>query len=520
MHSFLIRLTSDARKYGVTPPTREQINKIYNDGHTKPKMIIEKLQQIKEAGVNDNIIIPKLKCLYNYLATFKKTLYGIANMKLGSGISGEIKQDIQFLQLSQNRFIFDKGAGLFLEKYYQIDTEDSDYIYLASEAIIDFLQYFDHEWITLHPNWFEGFCSPNNVAAPSTNNGTEGTNSVIKDETTLREQLSLGQFHTASFKMMTKWSKWCDPTDVNAKLFAKIPFISTPTWTLAFQWKLGKPEVLKPFSNKYFIRSSKSDLDLNDAVFYKYQDLMSIGNFGNFSQFCSTAFGYYLVTLPSDTNNGNWINGTCTCPTYFKKYICKHVLGIALYLNDDVCDIKKIIPEEACNKDLDVPRGRGRPSLIPKALEFVPHKFANILCEEEEEEEEEERNDTDMCAPDSNLTQTSASSQQNVDSIVETERMLINPDESSATNSGEATSIFTQIASTQREAIKYNNNGTIAKKRGPKVTNRSQAQLLSTQIISQATTQLDELQSTAPIRYNKNGSVAKKRGPKPKTNPL
>jgi hypothetical protein len=43
--------------------------------------------------------------------------------------------------------------------------------------------------------------------------------------------------------------------------------------------------------------------------------------------------------------------------------------------------------------------------------------------------------------------------------------MLINPDESSATNSGEATSIFTQIASTQREAIKYNNNGTIAKKK-------------------------------------------------------
>ena len=86
-----------------------------------------------------------------------------------------------------------------------------------------------------------------------------------------------------------------------------------------------------------------------------------------------------------------------------------------------MCDIRKIIPEEACNKDLVVPRGRGRPSLIPKALEFVPHKFANILCEEEEEI----RDDTDMCAPDSNLTQTSASSQQVVDSIVETERMLI-----------------------------------------------------------------------------------------------
>ena len=66
-------------------------------------------------------------------------------------------------------------------------------------------------------------------------------------------------------------------------------------------------------------------------------------------------------------------------------------------------------------------------SLIPKALEFVQHKFANILCEEKEEEI---RDDTDMCAPESNLTQISASSQQNVDSIVETERMLINPDES------------------------------------------------------------------------------------------
>jgi hypothetical protein len=53
----------------------------------------------------------------------------------------------------------------------------------------------------------------------------------------------------------------------NAKLFAKIPFIYTTTWTLAFHWKLEKPEVLKPFPNKYFIRSSKNYLDLSDAVF-------------------------------------------------------------------------------------------------------------------------------------------------------------------------------------------------------------------------------------------------------------
>ena len=57
-----------------------------------------------------------------------------------------------------------------------------------------------------------------------------------------------------------------------------------------------------------------------------YKRLMLTANFSNFTQYYSTAFGYYCVKMPEDMNNSNWLTGTCTCPSYFKQYICKHIL--------------------------------------------------------------------------------------------------------------------------------------------------------------------------------------------------
>ncbi|RNA39870.1 hypothetical protein BpHYR1_010387 [Brachionus plicatilis] len=45
----------------------------------------------------------------------------------------------------------------------------------------------------------------------------------------------------------------------------------------------------------------------------------------NFQQFLETIQELRIVQL----NQDNWKLSTCTCPSWFKHYICKHIIGIA-----------------------------------------------------------------------------------------------------------------------------------------------------------------------------------------------
>ena len=56
--------------------------------------------------------------------------------------------------------------------------------------ILNFLDYFKEQWLKENFSWYEG-AAPE---GPSTNNGIEGTNAVIKRNYTLRERLPVGQF--------------------------------------------------------------------------------------------------------------------------------------------------------------------------------------------------------------------------------------------------------------------------------------------------------------------------------------
>lgn len=66
----------------------------------------------------------------------------------------------------------------------------------------------------------------------------------------------------------------------------------------------------------------------------------------------------YMVTF----NTEDWRKSTCSCPKFFKKYICKHVLGIAI-------DEKLVKPPKTANTDVIGPkRKRGRKPNAKKAL--------------------------------------------------------------------------------------------------------------------------------------------------------
>lgn len=414
--------------------------------------------------------------------------------KLKNRIGIEIKQDIYFLQLSQNPKLFFAGCDSFLDKWsISVESIDNEaYIVVAEEPVIDFLEYFDDEWIVSFPNWFEGFCDPNNVGTPSTNNGNEGINATIKNEETLREQLSLGEFGVAAFRMMSKWSRIRDPANANPKLFKTVPTPLLDVWTNAFDWNKSGIEIvgLSSEPNHYYVKSSDSELGLNEDVILAYIKLMSEAKFTNFNQFCSTAFGYYCIKMPGNMNDGNWINGTCTCPAYYKRYICKHILGIALRYSAQfpmLCDARNHLPNTANRKTLNgVARSSGRPRLVPKALEFLPYKFTSILINDDADNEIYSEGDIALLQYDvteyNSETTLSQTTTDRIASIEAIEHQLVNFD----SNSSQQT-VYTQL--------------------------NSEVQLQTTQFEASAQTQ-----TIAPsqIRYNKDGKPSKKRGPKPK----
>ena len=245
---------------------------------------------------------------------------------------------------------------------------------VQNKDIIQFIKYFDDEWLVNHPNWFEGWNNPNNIGAPSTNKGNESINRVIKDQDTFRNLLDLSTFLFTVRKIIRKWSSQRSPSNPNCKRFVDLPTIDLKTWTLAYQWK--KQAKILQMDSSYFVASQNNkEFFISDTIILKYKKLMSECNFDTFEHFVSTDFGYWRIELPDNVDSTNWHTGKCTCPWFYKNYMCKHIVGLALRLklaNESIPSAAKLIP-------LDRQRGVGRPLKCLKALEYQPHRFLSIL---------------------------------------------------------------------------------------------------------------------------------------------
>jgi hypothetical protein len=82
--------------------------------------------------------------------------------------------------------------------------------------------------------------------------------------------------------------------------------------------------------------------------------------FNSFDTYKSVYFSIWCVCLPN--NAEEWRKGTCTCPSFLKNYICKHIIGMSIRLK--YCKP----PQEAKNVEIGTKRKRGRPSKAKKAL--------------------------------------------------------------------------------------------------------------------------------------------------------
>jgi hypothetical protein len=81
---------------------------------------------------------------------------------------------------------------------------------------------------------------------PSTNNGLEATNAVIKQSHTMRERLPVGQFFNNILELLITWSKDRDPESPNYKKFCEVTTTSLQQWT--YHWAMLNK---KSFARKY-----------------------------------------------------------------------------------------------------------------------------------------------------------------------------------------------------------------------------------------------------------------------------
>jgi len=137
-------------------------------------------------------------------------------------------------------------------------------------CINDFLSYFEKEWLLKYRNWFAG-AAPGH---PSSNNGLEATNAVIKKENTLRERLPVGQFLNCMSEIVKMWSRSRDPLSVNCVVFAESPTLSLKLWTDAFNWAVSNRPMLQHDKNdctKFFVWSSRMEGPITPQMLRKFQ---------------------------------------------------------------------------------------------------------------------------------------------------------------------------------------------------------------------------------------------------------
>lgn len=247
--------------------------------------------------------------------------------------------DLDHLQLARSDMAFDAAAKLLIAKWKPI-----------SKPLVD---YFEKEWLIENLNWHEGFMHK----TPSTNNAQEAFNKVIKDEHTLRERLDLSQFRILFLEMIMQWS--VEYAQNLNSINCNQPTIDLKAWTAGYNFARSNVKITSSRSaNK--ITYTVPLISVDDSV---STDINYTG-WKSFNDFKKYAFAVAHTTYEHPVTSQNWIHGNCDCSDGFKKYLCEHMIGIALRL--------KLVtaPLEAKTIPIGQKRKRGRPAKSKGALVY------------------------------------------------------------------------------------------------------------------------------------------------------
>jgi hypothetical protein len=139
-------------------------------------------------------------------------------------------------------------------------------------------------------------------------------------------------------------------------------------WTNGYQWAKSNKSIISIKLDseliQYYIPAGDETHISNNEI-----DVIKKLKWYSFDQYKVKAFNIWCATLP--VNKLKWLDGLYNCPAFFKKILCKHVVGIAIRLN--YC---KPLPAGK-NIKIGEKRRRHRPS---KAKAFDSINFVTCKC--------------------------------------------------------------------------------------------------------------------------------------------
>lgn len=206
----------------------------------------------------------------------------------------------------------------------------------------------------MHRNWFEGISD----IAPSTNNGVEGHNSIIKRKITFRRRLPLLEFLFTMLTMTSDISKQFTNGQRHIALEPIIPRDMIMRAALLVNDGLNTFKASKKSSGEVEIFAAEK-CPIENATAKYYQSLVK-RKWASFDEYIT--HGYQMFWVVQFSKHEWKINSKCTCPVYFKERMCKHILAIAM--RDELMEC----PQNANPTRLLPKRRAGRPKNASAAL--------------------------------------------------------------------------------------------------------------------------------------------------------
>lgn len=221
-----------------------------------------------------------------------------------------------------------------------------------------FVEYFGKQWLGAHSNWFEGAAN----YTPSTNNALESHNAVIKRKVTFRKRLPLNQFLIAMKDMTEDISTQLSK---GKRVIEEEPTMTKDMWRKAAEmhqthFKSFKAKGSTDDKSTYVVPSSQCDIDNANEKCYKS---LTRREWQSFDEYIDFGFHQFWITTVSMTD---WkISSTCSCPCFFKQYMCKHVMALAVK--------EKLVELPVFSNPVPLAKKR-KPGAISKAKKALHHQ--------------------------------------------------------------------------------------------------------------------------------------------------
>lgn len=206
----------------------------------------------------------------------------------------------------------------------------------------------------VHKNWFEGISD----IAPSTNNGVESHNALIKRKVTFLRRLPLIEFLNTMLSMTSEISKQFTNGQRAIALEPSIPRKMTMRAAQLENDGFKAHKASTKSGTEVEVLPAKKCPDENSN--YKYYQSLLKRKWTSLDEYLEHGYQmFWIVKFSKD----NWkVNSQFTCPVYFKQRMCKYILAIAM--RDKVMEC----PQNANPVRLAPRRKTGRPKNASGAL--------------------------------------------------------------------------------------------------------------------------------------------------------